>query len=244
MVYTDEWRGTAGCPQIGRGHATVCHGAGEWARDDDGDGVREVHCNTLEGLWTGLRNFLRPFRGVNKSYLHQYAGIFQWGYIIKRVTGEFIRSLLGRRSSHQLPDMSRSYLRVIELEDTGRHASAAASRCQRAVHESGPPSGVGSDGGHPAGPPRPMPRSEGCKSSAGLEDFEGTTAYLVMRRSRVETVGSQLAVRYHMKQTRAQDMWHLVHRITRKVLSHTVMICLDVQRTNAQLSFDRLRPAA
>jgi hypothetical protein len=35
----------------------------EWARDDNGDGVREVHCNTLEGL----RNFLRPFRGVNKS---------------------------------------------------------------------------------------------------------------------------------------------------------------------------------
>ena len=31
-----------------------------WARDDDGDGIREVHCNTLEGLWTGLRNFLRP----------------------------------------------------------------------------------------------------------------------------------------------------------------------------------------
>ena len=24
----------------------VCHSAGEWARDDDGDGKREVHCNT------------------------------------------------------------------------------------------------------------------------------------------------------------------------------------------------------
>lgn len=22
----------------------------EWARDDDGDGVREVHCNTMEGI--------------------------------------------------------------------------------------------------------------------------------------------------------------------------------------------------
>jgi hypothetical protein len=63
-------------------------------------------------------------------------------------------------------------------------------------------------------------------------------------RYRIETVGSQLTVRYHMKQTRARDLWHLVHRIIRKVLSHTVMICIDVQETNPVLSFDRLRPAA
>jgi hypothetical protein len=56
----------------------VCHAAGEWARDDDGDGIREVHVNTLEWLWTGLRNFLRPFRGVNKKYL--YLPMFEWGY--------------------------------------------------------------------------------------------------------------------------------------------------------------------
>jgi transposase len=30
--------------------------------------VREIHCNTQEGLWTGLRNFLRLFRGVSKWY--------------------------------------------------------------------------------------------------------------------------------------------------------------------------------
>jgi hypothetical protein len=40
-------------------------GQREWARDDDRDGVREVHSNTIEGLWTGLRNHLRPLRGVN-----------------------------------------------------------------------------------------------------------------------------------------------------------------------------------
>jgi hypothetical protein len=40
------------------------------ARDDDGDGegIREVHINTSEGFWVGLRNFLRPFRGVNKVF--------------------------------------------------------------------------------------------------------------------------------------------------------------------------------
>lgn len=64
-------------------------------RDDDGDGVREVHCNTLEGSWTGFRNFIRTFRGVSKWYLAQYAAVFQWGYNLKVVTEEFLRILLG-----------------------------------------------------------------------------------------------------------------------------------------------------
>ena len=68
-VNTDEWPGYNGLPAIGRDRATVCHAERGWARDDDGDGVREVHCNcnTQEGLWTGLRNFLRPFRVKNKT---------------------------------------------------------------------------------------------------------------------------------------------------------------------------------
>src|SRR5918911_4786852 len=61
-VNTDEWQAYDHLPATGRAHATVCHTPGqrEWARDDDGDGIREVHDNTLEGIWTGLRNFLRP----------------------------------------------------------------------------------------------------------------------------------------------------------------------------------------
>jgi hypothetical protein len=58
-----------------------------------------VHCNTLEGLWTGLRNFLRPFRGVNKIYLEQYIGMFEWSNNIKRVTDGFLRILLGGRTT-------------------------------------------------------------------------------------------------------------------------------------------------
>ena len=95
MVYTDEWGGYSGLPALGRGHATVCHAEGEWARDDDGDGVREVHDNTLEGLWTGLRNFLRPFRGVNKVYLQQYVAMFEWGYNVTWATPGFLWALLG-----------------------------------------------------------------------------------------------------------------------------------------------------
>jgi transposase len=51
ILYTDEWGGYARVEsEVGTGHATVKHGkagqeAREWARDDDGDGIREVHCN-------------------------------------------------------------------------------------------------------------------------------------------------------------------------------------------------------
>jgi hypothetical protein len=54
-----------------------------------------VHDNTLEGIWTGLRNFLRPFRGVNKVYLGQYVAMFRRAYNLKAVTPGLLRTLLG-----------------------------------------------------------------------------------------------------------------------------------------------------
>lgn len=95
-VYTDEWQPYDHLPEAGRAHATVCHipGQREWARDDDGDGIREVHCNTLEGIWTGLRNFLRPFRGVNKENLDQYVNVFQIGYLSDTVTSAVLRAMM------------------------------------------------------------------------------------------------------------------------------------------------------
>jgi transposase len=103
-VYTDEWRGYNHLPELGRNHSTVCHTPGqrEWARDDDGDGIREVHNNTLEGIWTGVRNFLRIFRGVNKYYLGQYIGIFEWSYKIKTVTNVFLCAFLGTKPATNL----------------------------------------------------------------------------------------------------------------------------------------------
>lgn len=64
QCYTDEY---PSYNHIIRPHATVAHAVHEWARDDDGDGIREVHCNTAEGMWTDVRNFLRPFKGVHKK---------------------------------------------------------------------------------------------------------------------------------------------------------------------------------
>jgi transposase len=94
MFYTDEHPAYQHIAETGRGHATVCHSQKEWARDDDGDGIREVHCNTMEGIWTGLRNFLRPFRGVHKKYLALYVAMFEWTHNLKRVTLDFLRSLM------------------------------------------------------------------------------------------------------------------------------------------------------
>ena len=89
--YTDEWQGYN---RIGRAHSTVCHGQSEWARDDDGDGVREVHANTIEGLWTTTRNFLRPFRGVHKKNLKYYLAMCEHRINLKRITRKFIAQLV------------------------------------------------------------------------------------------------------------------------------------------------------
>ena len=90
-LYTDEYDSYNRLKRI---RHTVCHGKNEWARDDDGDGVREVHVNSNEGGWTGLRNFLRPFRGVHKDYLSGYAAIHELAVNHKRVSPAIISALV------------------------------------------------------------------------------------------------------------------------------------------------------
>jgi len=94
--YTDEWQGYN---KIKRVHHTVCHGQKEWARDDDGDGIREVHINTIEGLWTTARNFLRPFRGLHKKYLHHYLAMCEHQINLKRISLTFISGLVSQHRS-------------------------------------------------------------------------------------------------------------------------------------------------
>ncbi len=77
-----------------REHATVKHADHEWARDDDGDGIREVHCNTTEGLWTDVRNFLRPFKGVHKKYFRGYIALAEFKRNLKRISPDFISYLV------------------------------------------------------------------------------------------------------------------------------------------------------
>lgn len=93
-VCTDEWLGYSKLTakyQIE--HRTVCHSKREWARDDDGDGIREVHCNSCEGSGTGLRNYLRQFRGVNKDNLYSYVATYETMFNAKRISSAVIRKM-------------------------------------------------------------------------------------------------------------------------------------------------------
>ena len=49
-----------------------------------------------------------------------------------------------------------------------------------------------------------------------------------------------MAGRFQIKRTWARDLWHLVHRVTRKILGHTVLVCVAVGATISPLSFDHL----
>jgi hypothetical protein len=62
-------------------------------------------------------------------------------------------------------------------------------------------------------------------------------------RWKVETVNSQLADRYRAKRVWARDLWHLCHRIIRKVLCHTVAIWLNVAAGLEPLHFADLLAA-
>jgi transposase len=94
VLYTDGSSAYGRVDQTERSRQSVNHSDGEWARDEDGDGQAEVHCNTIEGIWTGLRNFLRRFRGVHKDYLAQYVAVFEWEHNLKSVTREYLRMLV------------------------------------------------------------------------------------------------------------------------------------------------------
>jgi hypothetical protein len=48
-LYTDEYDIYNRLPEWGYEHKSANHSAGEYARDEDGDGFHEVHVNTLEG---------------------------------------------------------------------------------------------------------------------------------------------------------------------------------------------------
>jgi transposase len=71
----------------------------EWAREDDGDGRREVHCNTCEGAGAALRPYLRACRGVHKQDLQLYVATDEALINTKRVTPTLVRRMCVRNVS-------------------------------------------------------------------------------------------------------------------------------------------------
>ena len=66
-------------------------------------------------------------------------------------------------------------------------------------------------------------------------------------RKLIETVGAQLAGRFAIERIRVRDLWHLQHRIIRKVLAHTFAIVFNLRgpfgRGRTPLDFDGLLAA-
>jgi transposase len=94
-IHTDEYASYARLPAWGYRHETVCHGRGEYARDADGDGVREVHVNTLEGTWSLLRSWLRPHRGISQEKLPLHLAFFEFVHTARRRGKALLGSLVG-----------------------------------------------------------------------------------------------------------------------------------------------------
>ena len=99
LIYTDEYDIYHRLEAWGYAHKTVCHSAGEYARDDDGDGFCEVHVNTVEGLWSLLRSWLRPHRGISQEKLPVYLGFFEFVHNARKrgkaLLGSLLKTLLG-----------------------------------------------------------------------------------------------------------------------------------------------------
>ena len=94
QVYTDEYGIYNHLEAWGYSHHVVHHGKGEYARDDDHDGYYEVHCNTQEGIWSLLRSWLRPYRGVSLEKLPFYVAHFEGLYNLRQAGKAHLQNTL------------------------------------------------------------------------------------------------------------------------------------------------------
>lgn len=98
VINTDEYGIYNKVSEWGYEHKTVCHSDGEYARDDDGDGINEVHVNTQEGIWSVLRSWIRPHRGIAMKNLPTYIGFFEFVFNTRKrgkaLISEMMRTIL------------------------------------------------------------------------------------------------------------------------------------------------------
>jgi len=94
QIYTDEYNIYSRLEAWGYPHKTVNHSAGEYARDEDGDGFCEVHSNTMEGFWSLLRSWLRPHRGISQAKLPLYLSFFEFVHNVRKRGKGLLFSLL------------------------------------------------------------------------------------------------------------------------------------------------------
>lgn len=94
LIYTDDYNIYARLHEWGYDHKSVNHASREFARDEDGDGFHEVHTNTIEGVWSLLRSWLRPHRGISQDKLPLYLAFFEFVHNVRQRGKALLSSLL------------------------------------------------------------------------------------------------------------------------------------------------------
>ena len=100
LIHTDKYDIYARLPAWGYEHKTVCHGRGEYARDEDGVGFHEIHVNTIEGFWSLPRSWLRPHRGIAQEKPPLYLAFCTRRRNNLPGSGGFVRSRRGVKPVH------------------------------------------------------------------------------------------------------------------------------------------------
>ena len=192
-----------------------------------------------DAVWLSDSMPVHACQFARATFCSRFAGVADYGYdhLIRRTFYGFRLHLVTTREGV-----------ILDYELAAARANEAA-----VLLESEPPEGsVGiGDRGYGGRPLREALAERGVVLLAPprrkRDDKPGDRALaarLASVRYRIESVNGQLAERYEMKRTWARDLWHLCHRVARKILSHTVMICMTFRLVFAPLSFDRLRPDA
>lgn len=89
-IYTDEYDTYDFLSASGYTHETANHSKGEYARGD-------VHVNTIEGLWSIVRPWIRVYRGVTKRYLPLYVSAIEFLLNLRGLkVMDRIKALLGK----------------------------------------------------------------------------------------------------------------------------------------------------
>ncbi len=107
-VVTDEWSAYTGLDkEFAGGHATVNHGAGEYARADG------AHTNTVESYFALLKRGIHGiYHHIGTQYLDQYLAEFSFRYSTRKFTdGERTRAgmakVAGKRLMLRRPESTR-----------------------------------------------------------------------------------------------------------------------------------------
>ena len=77
-IHTDEWHAYKDLASYGYTHKTVCHGAGEYARNGS-------HVNTLEGFWSIVKKSINGTHiWVSSKHLSSYLGEFEFRHNLRK----------------------------------------------------------------------------------------------------------------------------------------------------------------